>query len=267
MRLDRQTALRSPDDVRRRRLGRHRARGCSPGRRSADGRTRPAGDVVRSSRLATPSDRPRPRRARPGSLTARSPAIDRRRLGLPGRTPIRAMRIVRLHDDLERLTCSSSRSPSWAACWSTPLVTRLAIWARRDRPARPVPPDPQGGDPADGGPGPGLRAGSSGWSCSSSGGYLRDWHGLRRLVVQHWCRSCSPALIVLAVGVVDDTRGLGPRVKLLGQAAAVLVLYLGGVRIDTFDVLGPDDRRSSRPSHLDRARRPHDRRSPCRACW
>ncbi|WP_165246651.1 MraY family glycosyltransferase [Paludisphaera soli] len=46
------------------------------------------------------------------------------------------------------------------------------------------------------------------------------------------------ALIVLVVGFVDDTRSLGPRVKLLGQAAAVMALYLGGIRIDRIDVLG-----------------------------
>ena len=48
----------------------------------------------------------------------------------------------------------------------------------------------------------------------------------------------SAALIVLVVGFVDDTRSLGPRVKLLGQALAVLILYLGGIRIQTIDVLG-----------------------------
>jgi UDP-GlcNAc:undecaprenyl-phosphate/decaprenyl-phosphate GlcNAc-1-phosphate transferase len=46
------------------------------------------------------------------------------------------------------------------------------------------------------------------------------------------------ALIILAVGFVDDTRSLSPRVKLLGQALAVLTLYLGGIRIEAIDVLG-----------------------------
>ena len=44
-------------------------------------------------------------------------------------------------------------------------------------------------------------------------------------------------LIILVVGFVDDTRSIGPRVKLLGQALAVLTLYLGGIRIQTIDVL------------------------------
>ena len=48
------------------------------------------------------------------------------------------------------------------------------------------------------------------------------------------------ALIILLVGFVDDTRSLGPRVKLLGQALAVLTLYLGGIRIQAIDVLGLD---------------------------
>ena len=34
------------------------------------------------------------------------------------------------------------------------------------------------------------------------------------------------ALMILAVGFVDDTRSIGPRVKLLGQTMAVLALYL-----------------------------------------
>jgi UDP-GlcNAc:undecaprenyl-phosphate/decaprenyl-phosphate GlcNAc-1-phosphate transferase len=45
------------------------------------------------------------------------------------------------------------------------------------------------------------------------------------------------ALIVLVVGFVDDTRSIGPRVKLMGQALAVLILFLGGIRIQTIDVL------------------------------
>jgi len=46
------------------------------------------------------------------------------------------------------------------------------------------------------------------------------------------------ALVILFVGFIDDTRSLGPRVKLLGQALAVLTLYVGGIRIQTIDVLG-----------------------------
>jgi UDP-GlcNAc:undecaprenyl-phosphate/decaprenyl-phosphate GlcNAc-1-phosphate transferase len=53
----------------------------------------------------------------------------------------------------------------------------------------------------------------------------------------HWSLLVA-ALIILIVGFIDDTRSLSPRVKLLGQALAVLTLYLGGIRIETIDVLG-----------------------------
>jgi UDP-GlcNAc:undecaprenyl-phosphate/decaprenyl-phosphate GlcNAc-1-phosphate transferase len=53
----------------------------------------------------------------------------------------------------------------------------------------------------------------------------------------HWSVLVA-GLIVLAVGFIDDTRSLGPRTKLLGQALAVLALYLGGIRIQSIDVLG-----------------------------
>jgi UDP-GlcNAc:undecaprenyl-phosphate GlcNAc-1-phosphate transferase len=46
------------------------------------------------------------------------------------------------------------------------------------------------------------------------------------------------SVIVLSLGFIDDTRGVGPRVKLLVQAAAVFVLFFGGVRIEKIDVLG-----------------------------
>lgn len=44
-------------------------------------------------------------------------------------------------------------------------------------------------------------------------------------------------LIILAVGFTDDIRSLSPRMKLLGQAAAVLVLYFGGIRINSIEIL------------------------------
>src|SRR5262249_668500 len=45
------------------------------------------------------------------------------------------------------------------------------------------------------------------------------------------------ALGILVVGIVDDTRSLGPRMKLIGQAASVLALYVGGVRIRSIEFL------------------------------
>src|SRR5262245_27975732 len=48
------------------------------------------------------------------------------------------------------------------------------------------------------------------------------------------------ALVILVVGFVDDTRSIGPRLKLLGQAVAVLALYFGGVRIRSIEFLSLD---------------------------
>jgi UDP-GlcNAc:undecaprenyl-phosphate GlcNAc-1-phosphate transferase len=45
------------------------------------------------------------------------------------------------------------------------------------------------------------------------------------------------ALIILVVGFVDDTRSIGPRVKLMGQVLAVLTLYMGDIRIRTIEVM------------------------------
>ena len=55
---------------------------------------------------------------------------------------------------------------------------------------------------------------------------------------QHHWSVLLAVLIILLVGFVDDTRSLGPRTKLLGQALAVLTLYLGGIRIQSIDLLG-----------------------------
>ncbi len=55
---------------------------------------------------------------------------------------------------------------------------------------------------------------------------------------QHHWSVLVAGLIILMVGFVDDTRSLGPRAKLLGQALAVLALYLGGIRIRSIDMLG-----------------------------
>ncbi len=118
---------------------------------------------------------------------------------------------------------------------ATPLVTRVATWLGAiDRPDqfRRI---HKGATPRLGGLG--LAFGVT-WRCSSAavGGYFRDWAEFPR-----WLATLLPiglaALIILAVGVVDDTREMPPRIKLLGQAAAVMALYLGGVRIDGITVL------------------------------
>jgi UDP-GlcNAc:undecaprenyl-phosphate/decaprenyl-phosphate GlcNAc-1-phosphate transferase len=119
---------------------------------------------------------------------------------------------------------------------ATPAVTRLAFWTGAiDRPDqfRRI---HKGATPRLGGLG--LAFGMFvGIVIVMLGGYLDAWPGLAR-----WCLDERPvlvaSLIVLLLGFVDDTRGVGPRIKLLFQASAVMVLFLGGVRIESIDVLG-----------------------------
>jgi UDP-GlcNAc:undecaprenyl-phosphate/decaprenyl-phosphate GlcNAc-1-phosphate transferase len=119
---------------------------------------------------------------------------------------------------------------------ATPVATRIALWAGAiDRPDhfRRI---HKGATPRLGGLG--LAFGLAiGVVLVSAAGYLDHWSGFAGWWPRQWPVLVA-ALIVLTVGLVDDTRTLGPRAKLLGQALAVLVLYLGGVRIQGFDVLG-----------------------------
>src|SRR5947209_9030811 len=97
-----------------------------------------------------------------------------------------------------------------------PLVTQLAVWAGAiDRPDqfRRI---HKGATPRLGGLGLafGLLAGIL---VVVLGGYLDAWEDLPRWVANQW-PVLAAALIVLAVGFVDDTRSISPRVKLLGQA-------------------------------------------------
>ena len=119
---------------------------------------------------------------------------------------------------------------------STPLVTRIAVWAGAiDRPDhfRRI---HKGATPRLGGLG--LAFGiAAGIVLVGFGGNLNDWPGF----AEWWARQESvliAALLVLVIGFIDDTRSMGPRIKLAGQAVAVVVLYLGGVRIHGFEVLG-----------------------------
>ena len=84
----------------------------------------------------------------------------------------------------------------------------------------------------------------------------RDSSACRCRISSHEWAILIAALIILIVGFVDDTRSIGPRVKLLGQALAVLTLYLGGIRIQTIDVLS---------LNLDLGQ-PEPRSSACWAC-
>lgn len=119
---------------------------------------------------------------------------------------------------------------------ATPVVTRIAIWAGAiDRPDqfRRV---HKGATPRLGGLG--LAFGILiGVVVVVGFGYLDSWEGLH-----DWCEGQWPvfaaSLLVLGIGFVDDTRELSARVKLAGQGVAVLILYVGGVRIHSFDFLG-----------------------------
>ena len=69
------------------------------------------------------------------------------------------------------------------------------------------------------------------------GTYLRDWWDFSSWWSRQWAVVVA-GLIILIVGVIDDTVELRPRTKLGGQALAVLVLFLGGIRIDGVSILG-----------------------------
>ena len=119
---------------------------------------------------------------------------------------------------------------------ATPIVTRIAVWAGAiDRPDhfRRI---HKGATPRLGGLGLAFGIFVGGFLVIL-GGYLDAWTGLAE-----WVRNeravLLAAVVVLMVGYADDTRGLGPRTKLLGQALAVLILFAGGVRIQSFDILG-----------------------------
>lgn len=119
---------------------------------------------------------------------------------------------------------------------TTPLVTRIAAWAGAiDRPDqfRRI---HKGATPRMGGLGVAFGLGISILPVAL-GGYLRDWPGSSEWWARQWAVILS-ALIVLVIGVMDDTRGLSPRVKLLGQAFAVLVLILGDIQIQHISFLG-----------------------------
>lgn len=119
---------------------------------------------------------------------------------------------------------------------ATPVVTRIAVWAGAiDRPDqfRRI---HKGATPRLGGLG--LAFGMLvGIVLVIVGGYLDSWDGLADWVQREWPVLIA-SLMVLGLGFVDDTRGVGPRVKLVGQALAVLVLYFGGVRIQNINLVG-----------------------------
>src|SRR4051794_10012536 len=119
---------------------------------------------------------------------------------------------------------------------ATPVVTRIAVWAGAiDRPDhfRRI---HKGATPRLGGLGLAFGVGIS-ILLVGVRGPLSGWPGVAEWWSSQWSVLIA-ALIVLLVGFVDDTRAMGPRMKLAGQALAVMVLYLGGIRIQGFDILG-----------------------------
>ncbi len=117
-----------------------------------------------------------------------------------------------------------------------PVVTRVAGWAGAiDRPDK-FRRIHKGAIPRLGGLGLAFGMGLA-LVLAARGGYFGDWNEAPGGSMQLWAVIVA-SLIVLIVGVLDDTRGLNPRPKLLGQASAVMVLILGGVRITHFKVLG-----------------------------
>ncbi len=119
---------------------------------------------------------------------------------------------------------------------ATPVVTRLAIWAGAiDRPDqfRRI---HKGATPRLGGLGLAFGLGTS-VMLVGFGGYLNEWIGFAEWWSYQWSVLVA-SLIVLLVGFFDDTISLGPRMKLAGQALAVFVLYIGGIQIQRFDIMG-----------------------------
>lgn len=119
--------------------------------------------------------------------------------------------------------------------FATPVVTRFAVWAGAiDRPDnfRRV---HKGATPRLGGIGLAFGLGIAvllavtGGMLDSAGGF-EEWRSRLWFVL-------AASLIVLVVGYVDDTRAIGPRMKLAGQAAAVFVLFSGGIRIEGIELL------------------------------
>ena len=117
----------------------------------------------------------------------------------------------------------------------TPLVTRFATWLGAIDTPDQFRRIHKGATPRMGGLG--LAFGLAvAVAVAASGHHFRVWEEFPR-----WLMTLLPiglaALIILGVGVIDDNREMSPRIKLLGQALAVLVLYVGGVRIDAISVL------------------------------
>lgn len=117
-----------------------------------------------------------------------------------------------------------------------PVVTRVASWAGAiDRPDK-FRRIHKGAIPRLGGLGLGVGL-LLALIPAVAGGYIADWASPGDWWQDQWAVMVA-GITVLLVGVLDDTRGMNPRPKLMGQAFAVMVLILGGIRITQFSVLG-----------------------------
>jgi UDP-GlcNAc:undecaprenyl-phosphate GlcNAc-1-phosphate transferase len=119
---------------------------------------------------------------------------------------------------------------------AVPLVTRLAAWSGAiDRPDhfRRI---HKGAIPRLGGLGLALGLALCLIAISLHGDF-RQWSGFPDWAMRQFVVAAA-AFLVLLVGATDDTHGLTPRIKLLGQALAVGLLYAGGIRIEGIEVLG-----------------------------
>jgi UDP-GlcNAc:undecaprenyl-phosphate GlcNAc-1-phosphate transferase len=119
---------------------------------------------------------------------------------------------------------------------ATPLVTRLAGWAGAiDRPDqfRRI---HKGAIPRLGGVGLAVGLALALVPAVLWGGVER-WEGVAAWWGEQWAVVLA-SLVVLALGALDDTRGVSPRPKLLGQSLAICILMAGGIRIKQFSLLG-----------------------------
>jgi UDP-GlcNAc:undecaprenyl-phosphate GlcNAc-1-phosphate transferase len=118
---------------------------------------------------------------------------------------------------------------------ATPLVTRMAGWAGAiDRPDR-FRRIHKGAVPRLGGLS--LATGLAVAALPAVAGGLAGWPRLAEWSLREWPILLAVA-IVTSLGVLDDSRGVGPRLKLLVQASAVLVLFAGGLRITHVTLMG-----------------------------
>lgn len=120
---------------------------------------------------------------------------------------------------------------------TTPFVTRLARWAGAiDKPDNNrkvhASATPRMGGLA-------LAVGLFGGMIMAA--YLQSRHPADEkssLWAVHQLAIWLASMVILIVGVLDDTQELRPRMKLLGQSLCVLILYFGGIRIEKIAMLG-----------------------------